>query len=409
MFSPSKSSWKRWAAALVLLLIIATTALSWLYRREIARVWFVTHLFDGTPKVEASARMERYFRLHVAHRAGPEAALSPAATAMTLPAQYLWQGEQKPTDALLAGTDTVGLLVLKNGQVLFEHYGAGLDASTRWMGWTMGQSVVASLIGLALQEGFIDGIDDPVTRYVPELAGTAYDGVTIRQALQMSSGVAWSERYGQNDSEVMRFGRAFAAGARLEDFARTLRRDQPPGTVRRFNSFDVQVLGRVLENATDRSLSTYFEQRLWSHIGAGSDAYWLIDDNGRELAAGGLSLTLRDWGRFGQLQLQNGRWQGEELLPRDWVALSHRSGRAVGESGARQGLLWHLPEGGNRPGNPYVSIGAYNQFLYVDPARQVVIVKLSSNRHFGTPGDAPDHREAETLAWLKAVAEATDR
>jgi CubicO group peptidase (beta-lactamase class C family) len=405
MSSQPGKFWKKALAATAMLLIVTVLALSWLHRREIARALFVMQLFDGSSKADASSHMDRYFRLHVAHRAGAEAVLSAASAPMALPAQYAWNGQQLATEALLTSTDTTGLLVLKNGQIVQERYAAGLEPSTRWMGWTLGQPVVGSLIGLALQEGFIDSIDDPLTQYAPELAGTAYDGVTIRHALRMRSGVVWSERYDDSSSEVMRFVRAFASGTSLEDFARTLRRDQRPGVVQRTNSFDVQVLGRVLENATDRSLSTYLEQRLWSHLGASSDAHWLIDDNGRELAAGGLNLTLRDWARFGQLQLQNGRWQGQELLPRDWVALSHRGSG----SPADRGLLWQLPEGGQHIDSPYVAIGLYNQFLYIDPARQVVIVKLSSNRHFAAAGDRPDHREAETLAWLKAVAEATDR
>ncbi len=412
--------WKFWKKALVgltLLLLSAALTASWLYRREIARVWFVTHLFDGSAQVESFRHMDRYFRMHVAHRAGPESPMPAASTALALPVQYRFAGQTRSTQELLDSTETTGLIVLRNGQVLHEHYALGNDASTHWMGWSLGKSVVSSLIGLALQEGFIDSIDDPLTRYAPELSGSAYDGVTIRQALQMSSGVSWNENYGDSQSDVVRFGRTFAFGGSLEAFARTLKREHAPGTFHRYNSLDVQVLGMVLENATDRSLSSYLEQRLWSHIGASADAYWVIDDSGSEFAAGGLSLTLRDWARFGQLHLQHGRWQGEELMPRDWVALSHQAGAPHLRPGPRDsantplgyGLLWWLPQDNTGLDSPYVAIGVYNQFIYIDPARQVVIVKTSANRRYGVTPDESSLRENETLAWLKAVAEATDR
>ncbi|MEX8507138.1 MAG: serine hydrolase domain-containing protein [Leptothrix ochracea] len=399
-------------AIIALVLLGGVLIAGWAYQRELRRIWFVLHVFDGSEQAEHFRHMDQIFPVRVFHRSGPESVL-PIGPALNMPSSYVFDGQSKSTTKLLEDTDTTGLLVMRNGQIVHEHYGRGNDASSHAMSWSVGKSVVSLLVGLAVQDGLIQSIDDPLTRYAPELAGTAYEGVSLKQALQMSSGVRWSEDYSNSDSDVMRFGRTFALGGSLVNFARTLPREHAPGTFNRYNSLDVQVLGLALRHATGLPLATYLEKRLWSRMGMSADGDWLLDDTGTEFAAGGINVTLRDYARIGQLCLQNGRWQGEQLVPAAWIAASHHpdaphllpGARANADSPFGYGYLWWVPEAVD---GPYTAMGVYNQFIYIDPAHQVVIAKTSANHRYGTTNDETSFREAETLALFKAITSALD-
>lgn len=393
--------------AAVVVGIVIFGAFKW---REINRVRFVSTMFSGEEQVERFREMDVYFPVRTFHRMGGVAELSPG-EAVKLPKTYVHAGEARDTEIFLSETDTTGLIVLKGGRILYENYWRGNDRDTRWISWSVGKSFISALVGIAVEEGKIESIDDQLVRYAPELQGTSYDGVTIRNALQMSSGVAWNEDYSDPDSDISRFGRALAFGSSMIDFARTLERKHEPGTVNYYNSMDAQVLGLVLRNATGMSPSEYLERKLWSKIGAEHDGYWVLDDAGTELAAGGVNVTLRDYARFGLLYLNKGNWNGEQIVPAEWVKASHTPDAPQLMPGRQEisdtiwgyGYLWWLPR---KADGPYVAVGIYNQFIYVDPEHDLVIVKTSANSDYGQTNDESSWREDETIALFEAIAAA---
>jgi CubicO group peptidase (beta-lactamase class C family) len=368
-------------------------------------------MFSGEEQVERFRNMEDYFPVRRFRRAGPVFPLRHG-DEIELPQTYEYTGATRSTVSLLDETDTTSLIVVRrDGTLLYENYWRGNDGDTHWISWSVGKSFLSMLIGIAISEGDIRTIDDPLERYAPELQATAYEGVTIRDALEMSSGVGWNEDYSDPESDIARFGRTLAFGSSMIEFAKTLSRKHEPGTVNYYNSMDAQVLGLVLERATGMSPSDYREDRVWSHIGAEHDGYWILDDTGVELAAGGVYVTARDYARFGLLYLNQGKVNGSEIVPADWVQKSHTPGAERLMPGQRKdsdtewgyGYLWWLPRAAD---GAYAAVGIYNQFVYVDPASGIVIVKTSANSLYGQTNDESSYREDETVALFEAIVAA---
>ena len=255
----------------------------------------------------------------------------------------------------------------------------------------MSKSVISALIGIALDEGDIRSIDEFATDYLPELKGTGYENVTIKNLLQMSSGVRFNEDYGDFDSDINRMGRYFALGMPMAEFAASLVNEIPPGTVNHYVSIDTQVLGMILVKATGQSITNYMKAKLWEPIKATDDAYWIVDNTGMEFALGGLNISLRDYARVGILFLDSGRWQGSQIVPEDWVVKStrpldpHVQPRIEdGKEKDGYGYQWWIPYGAD---DEYDAQGIYDQFIYIDPDKDAVIVKLSSNYKFKNDKD----------------------
>ncbi len=400
----------RIALAVLAVIVVGVAIFGVAKWREINRVRFVSSMFSGVEQVDRFRDMDSYFPVRAFQRSGPVSVL-PAGSKITLPETFDWYGETREIASFLDETDTTGLLVAKgDGTLVYEKYWRGNDADTRWISWSVGKSFISALVGIAIEEGKIASIGDQLVKYAPELEGTAYDGVTVMDALEMSSGVAWNEDYSDPESDIAHFGRALALGDSMVDFAKTLKRKHEPGTVNYYNSMDAQVLGLVLQNATGMSPSEYLEKKIWSKIGAEHDGYWVLDDTGTELAAGGVNMTLRDYARFGLLYLNEGSWHGEQVVPADWVKASHTPDAPQLMPGEQEisdtiwgyGYLWWLPR---EVDGPYAAVGIYNQFIYVDPAHDLVIVKTSANSDYGQTNDETSWREDETVALFEAIAE----
>ena len=243
-------------------------------------------------------------------------------TEVQLPETYLYDGKRRSSADLLSSTETAGLLVLRGGALRFEQYWLDVARSTQWGLWSITKSWVSALIGVAVAEGAIESVDDPVIRYAPKLTGSAYDGATIRQVLQMSSGARWDEAYSDADSDIREAGRALAAGGSRTEVATTLRREFEPGTYHRYSSIDTHVLGMVLRRATRTPLSEYLRDKLWQPLGAESDAFWLLEGDGHEWAAAGLSATLRDVAK-------RHRFDSTSPAPGDDIATRRRGGASL--------------------------------------------------------------------------------
>ncbi len=333
---------------------------------------------------------------------------------ISLPESFIYKDSILNTKNYLDYTLTDALLIIRHDTILYENYSNGFTAQDHHISWSMSKSVISALIGIAIEEGKIESIEQTVTDYLPDFAGTGYDGVRIKDVLQMSSGVGFNEDYGDFKSDINVMGRYFALGMPMRDFAKRLKRTRQPGTYNLYVSIDTQVLGMILVAATGKSITEYMNEKLWSQIGAESEAYWIIDKAGMEFAIGGLNATARDYAKVGQLFLDSGRWQGKQLVPEAWVRASVTPDaphlmpgkRASAELEEGYGFQWWIPFGAK---DEFNAQGIYTQFIYVDPDMDMVIVKLSSNYHYKNDHGLFHDIEVELYRKIAEQLSANDR
>lgn len=371
-------------------------------------------LFSGQPQYDNFCRFKDI--LPVSRMAASSAPFQFAGGAsIALPHTYSFEGEVKSAEAFMADTDTSAVLVLKDGAVVHELYRLTGGRDVQWVSWSVAKSFISALVGIAVAEGAIRSIDEAISDYIAVEPGSAYDGVSIRNVLQMSSGARWSEDFADPTSDVMRLGATMAGVMTLDKFVATMVAESEPGTVCRYNSGETQALGMLLVKATGRSLTDYMREKLVEPLGFESDAYWLVDGTGMEMAFAGLNVTARDFAKLGELYRNHGRWNGQQIVPEGWVKASLRADAPHLQPGqpiladhsfdVGYGYQWWLPDGDR---GEFSAIGIYNQFVYVDPSRGVTIVKLSANPAYGTTMDESTNRELENIAFLRAIAASTD-
>ena len=275
-----------------------------------------------------------------------------------------------------------GLLVLKDGKIALERYELGNTDKTRWMSMSVVKSATASLVGAALQDGHIKSLDDQVAAYLPQLADSAYRGVTIRNLLQMASGVKWDETYTDPASDRRRMLDVQISqrpGGVLELMAK-LPRAAEPGTHWNYSTGETHVVGALVRAAVGKPLAEYLSQRIWAKFGMESDAtWWLESPNGLEVGGSGLSATLRDYGRLGLFLLGGGKAGGEQVLPVNWVKEAG-SPKSVGGRMVDYGfMLWPIPNSaGTINEGAFEARGIFGQHIYVNPTEKVVIVAWSA-------------------------------
>jgi len=249
-------------------------------------------------------------------------------------------------DDFIVRNQVAGLLIIKDGKIVLERYAQGNNAASRWTSYSVAKSITATLIGIALKEGKIKNINDQVTTYLPLMTGTAYDGVTVRQLLQMSSGASWNEDYRDPSSDFRVMFQCAVdgkAGGTMELLSK-LSRAGEPGTQFLYNSGETFLEGELLKAALGgESLSSYLSRKIWANMGMESDAYWLLEsDNGAEFGCGNVSMTLRDYGRFGMFILNDGVVNGTSMLPEGWTA---EAGIPAADSPQLNYGALYLPEG----------------------------------------------------------------
>ena len=322
-----------------------------------------------------------------------------------LPDSYEFEGEQLN---LLEGLDhfhTDGLIILHDGKMLFEKYWNGNTKDSKHIAFSVSKSYLSALFGIAIEEGLIKSIDDNVSIYLDDFEGTGYEDVKIKNLLQMSSGIEFNEDYADPNSDINRFARATAKGSSFRDFAKTLKNGKKQGTYNHYVSLDTQVLGMILESVTDMPLREYLYKRIWSKIGTESGAYYIADKTGTDMALGGLNATLRDFSKFGQLYLNEGSWDGEQIVPKSWVVKSHTpdaphlmpNAGDLSSSEWGYGYQWWIP---GDPLTDYTAHGIFNQFIYVDPVSNVVIAKTSSNHRFRSE---KEYSKAAHIAMFRSI------
>jgi CubicO group peptidase (beta-lactamase class C family) len=316
------------------------------------------------------------------------------------PPHYTMSGRRLGLQDYLRHQSVTGLLVVKGGLIVYEHYGRGNTRSTLWTSRSVAKSVVSILVGIAIKDGFISSVDDPVTMYLPELKQTAWEGVTLRNLLQHTSGVSWNEDYKDPQSDFARLTHC-EAGAQPYDcvfeLIRSVRRipDVKPGQVWSYNTGGAWLVGRVLERATGTTIAHYLETRLWRPFGMESDGVWQALRAGEvDMGGHGFNATLRDWARFGVFVANGGHLSGgESLLPTDWLAQSTQWTKAKGSVSAsspdgQYGFQWwHLGVAPEHGGNDRVKAttdhtlwaeGIYGQTIAVNPRSNLVMVQWST-------------------------------
>ena len=276
---------------------------------------------------------------------------------------------------VLALNRVSGLLILQGGAIRFEKYLLGNDERTRWMSMSVVKSMTAMLVGAAIRDGLIGSIDDPVVRYLPRFAGSAYDGVTVRQLLTMASGVAWNESYTDPESDRRRMLEAQIGqqpGAIL-DLMAALPRAAEPGTRWNYSTGETQLVGALVQAATGKPVAEYLSEKLWHPLGMEADAAWWLDSpDGLEIGGSGLSATLRDYARFGLFLLHDGVIDGMPVLPEGWVEAAASRKVINGETIDYGYMLWPLHD------RSYAAIGIFGQFVFVDPDRELVVAMWSA-------------------------------
>ncbi len=262
------------------------------------------------------------------------------------------------------------LLVIQDDEILFERYLLGNSPQTRWMSMSVVKSMTATLVGAAIQDGYIASLDDPVSRYLPGLANSAYENVSIRHLLQMASGVAWNETYTDpaSDRRAMLEAQLDQQPGTILKLMAGLETAAQPGERWNYSTGETQVVGALVSEATGMPVADYLSRKIWQPFGMESDAlWWLESPGGLEIGGSGLSATLRDYARFGLYMLQEGRINGQDTLPPGWVSEATRMQTIGGEAVEYGYMWWPLDRGA------YAAIGIFGQFVVVHPASGTVV------------------------------------
>ena len=301
-------------------------------------------------------------------------------------------------DAYMQNEHTAGILVLQDGRIRFEKYGLGFTPEGRWTSFSVAKSLTSTLVGAAIKDGYIESLETPIVRYLPELAGSAYDGVTVRQLLTMTSGADWNEDYTDPNADVARFFTKHETGgmAPTLHYMRQLKRAAEPGTRWHYSTGETNLVGVLLTRATGKPLADYLSEKLWQPYGMERDSGWMIDETGQEASGCCVIATLRDWGRVGQFILDGGRIRDTEVLPDGWLEQAATKQADIGEEGEGYGFQWWTHENGR-----FGAYGIFGQSITIDPNRRTVVVILSA-------WPTATGRSAQRSALLAQIAAAVD-
>ena len=276
---------------------------------------------------------------------------------------YQVDQREQTIDQLLDDRRVRGFLVLQGNQILLEHYARGHGPDTRWISFSVTKSVTSMLIGAAIRDGFIDSVDDPVTRYLPRFIGTAYENVTVGQVLQMASGIKWNEDYDDPESDVAKAGGA--NGLSLLNYLSDLERSAAPGGRFNYNTAETNLAGEILRAAIGNNATTYLERTIWHPFGMADDATWLLGEPyGGELGGCCISATLRDYGRLGLFA--KSQYLGTESERINHAFMKESVVPSRGYDG--YGYLWWL-----WGDDVFSAIGIFGQHIYINPALDLVV------------------------------------
>ena len=290
--------------------------------------------------------------------------------------RYTFAGQERTLQQYLDRRPVTGFLIAKGDTILVERYQYARTDAHRLASFSMAKTIVGLLVGIAVEEGAIRSIADPAEAYVPELAGTQFGRTSIRDLLQMRSGVWFREDYADPASDIYTLARLTLdqdPGGSLAAVKRFDWRRAPPGDHFNYSSADTVVLGLVLARATRRSIADYASEKLWRPLGTEASASWIVDATGQEIAYAYFNAVLRDWARLGLMLAHEGAWGGKAIVPRHWLAASTGSPVDAGSALSKYGLHIWLSADAKR----FMLWGLRGQYVLADPETKLVLVQTA--------------------------------
>ncbi len=305
-------------------------------------------------------------------------------------------------DGYMAKQRHAGLIIVQNGQIRLEKYALGYSAAGRWTSFSVAKSFTSTLVGAAVKDGYIKSLDDKVTVYIPGLKGSAYDDVSVRQLLTMTSGVKWNEDYTDPKSDVALFNlqKPVAGEDITVSYMKTLPREAPAGSKWVYKTGETNLIGVLVSSATGKTLSQYLSEKVWKPFGMEQDAVWMLGATGHEISGCCVSASLKDYARFGQFILDGGFAGGNAVLPADWLAAATTKQAGIDQPGRGYGYQWWTNDDYS-----FAAQGIFGQGIFIDPKRKLVI---ASNGNWPTATD-PEGVGAAREAFYKSVQAAVDK
>ena len=386
------------------IIILIITVVILINAKKVIRLYKVNTLFNQENIVANFQGMNKIFDVSQI-KASKKPLVLGSNISYTLPATFKFQNEEFSVEQYLKESNTEGLMIIQNDTIIYENYNLGLERHSAHISWSMAKSFISTLMGCMVESGRID-LEKSVTDYLPQFVGTGYEDVRIKDVLQMSSGVRFNEDYADFNSDINRFGRAFALGSSLESFSKSLKKERESGTYNQYVSIDTQVLGLLIAKVSGRTLTDLTQELIWEPLGMQDPAYWIIDKTGFEVALGGLNASLRDYAKLGLLYLNKGTYNGKKILSEKWVEhaitpdaphlMPNQTELSTNHFG--YGYQWWTPQ---FPQNDFFAVGIYSQFVYVNMEKNLVIAKLSANYKFKE--DTQLHKDKH-VAMLQSIA-----
>lgn len=312
-----------------------------------------------------------------------------------LPAEFDVAGKKLSVDQYMADQRMAGIVILQDGKVRLEEYRMDFGKDDRWTSFSVAKSLVSTMVGAAIKDGFIQSIDDPLTDYIPELKGSGYDGVTVQQLLTMTSGVKWNEDYADPKSDVAQFNNTQPVDGMdpIIVYMKTLENEAEPGTRWQYNTGETNLIGVLVAKATGKSISEYLSEKVWVPYGMSQDGEWLLNEGGKEIGGCCISATVRDYALFGQFAMNGGRIGEDSIVPEGWFAKAGTKQADIDVPGRGYGYQWWTFDDGSFAGQ-----GIFGQGIFIDPARKLVV---ASNGNW--PSATPEEQGAQRIAFFNAV------
>lgn len=312
-----------------------------------------------------------------------------------LPEEFEVDGKMLSVDQYMDDQRTAGIVILQDGKIRLEEYRMDFGKDDRWTSFSVAKSLVSTMVGAAIKDGFIKSIDDPLTDYIPELKGSGYDGVTVEQLLTMTSGVQWNEDYADPKSDVALFNNTKPVDGvdPVIVYMKTLKNEAAPGTRWQYNTGETNLIGVLVAKATGKTISEYLSEKVWTPYGMSQDAEWLLNEGGKEIGGCCISATVRDYALFGQLAMNGGMIGGKSIVPDGWFSKAGTKQADIGIPGRGYGYQWWTFDDGSFAGQ-----GIFGQGIFIDPARKLVI---ASNGNW--PSATPDEQKDQRIAFFNAV------
>lgn len=306
-------------------------------------------------------------------------------------------------DAYMKDQRAAGLVIIQDGKIRLEKYGLDFSGNGRWTSFSVAKSFTSTLVGAAIKDGYIKSIDDKVSDYIPDLKGSVYDDVTIKQLLTMTSGVKWNEDYADPKSDVALFN-AHKAEPGVDvtvSYMRKLKREVPPGTKWVYKTGETNLIGVLVSSATKKNLSDYLSEKVWRPFGMEQNASWLLGSTGHEISGCCMQASTRDFARFGLFILDGGIAEGKSVLPDGWIAEATTKHADTGQAEFGYGYQWWTMNDGS-----YAARGIFGQGIFIDPKLKLVIASNSNWPH--ATDSQGGNQAAKRVLFYKQVQLAID-